>query len=142
MIVKYVPETETTLHMHPDADSLFVFLEGDTALTPQPGSGNGISHISFCYDADEEPSEPPVESEPPAESEPPTGSESPTEPTPAPSGGVQGATGTPTVTLPPTDALAGQAERSVPIATLITVLGLLSGIAALALSRRPATGRR
>jgi mannose-6-phosphate isomerase-like protein (cupin superfamily) len=33
MIVKYVPETETTLHMHPDADSLFVFLEGDTVLT-------------------------------------------------------------------------------------------------------------
>ena len=33
MIVKYVPETETTLHMHPDAESLFVFLEGDTALT-------------------------------------------------------------------------------------------------------------
>jgi len=33
MIVKYVPETETTLHMHPDAESLFVFLEGTTDLT-------------------------------------------------------------------------------------------------------------
>jgi len=121
---------------------------GDTALTPQAGTGNGISHISFCYDADDEPSEPPaeseppVESEPPAESEPPTGSESPTEPSPTPSGGVQGATGTPSVTLPPTDALAGQAQRSAPIGTLMAVLGLLSGTAALALSRRPATSRR
>src|SRR5262249_15610826 len=33
MIVKYVPETETSLHMHPDAESLFVFLEGTTDLT-------------------------------------------------------------------------------------------------------------
>lgn len=33
MIVKYVPETETTMHMHPDADSLFVFLEGNTEVT-------------------------------------------------------------------------------------------------------------
>jgi quercetin dioxygenase-like cupin family protein len=33
MIVKYVPGTETTLHCHPDADSLFVFLEGKTECT-------------------------------------------------------------------------------------------------------------
>jgi mannose-6-phosphate isomerase-like protein (cupin superfamily) len=33
MIVKYVPETETTMHAHPDCESLFVFLEGDTAVT-------------------------------------------------------------------------------------------------------------
>jgi mannose-6-phosphate isomerase-like protein (cupin superfamily) len=33
MIVKYVPDTETTMHMHPDCESLFVFLEGDTDLT-------------------------------------------------------------------------------------------------------------
>lgn len=32
MIVKYVPKTETTMHMHPDCESLFVFLEGDTDL--------------------------------------------------------------------------------------------------------------
>lgn len=32
MIVKYVPETETTMHAHPDAESLFVFLEGLTDL--------------------------------------------------------------------------------------------------------------
>ncbi len=33
MIVKYVPETETTMHMHPECESLFVFLEGTTDLT-------------------------------------------------------------------------------------------------------------
>jgi mannose-6-phosphate isomerase-like protein (cupin superfamily) len=33
MIVKYVPETETTMHAHPDCESLFVFLEGETAVT-------------------------------------------------------------------------------------------------------------
>jgi len=33
MIVKYVADTETTLHMHPDCESLFVFLEGATQLT-------------------------------------------------------------------------------------------------------------
>jgi quercetin dioxygenase-like cupin family protein len=33
MIVKYLPDTETTLHAHPDAESLFVFLEGTTRVT-------------------------------------------------------------------------------------------------------------
>jgi quercetin dioxygenase-like cupin family protein len=33
MIVKYVPDTETSLHAHPDAESLFVFLEGTTRVT-------------------------------------------------------------------------------------------------------------
>ena len=33
MIVKYVPETETTMHNHPDCESLFVFLAGTTDLT-------------------------------------------------------------------------------------------------------------
>ena len=33
MIVKYVQDTETTTHAHPDAESLFVFLEGETRLT-------------------------------------------------------------------------------------------------------------
>jgi hypothetical protein len=87
----------------------------DTGLTAQDGSGNGISHISFCYDADPPPSEappseaPPSEpaestpaseappSEPVEESEAPAESEAPSEsfreqelggtPTPAPRGG-------------------------------------------------------
>ena len=37
--------------------------KGDTDLEPQPGQGNGISHISFCYDPDEAsvPTTPPTE---------------------------------------------------------------------------------
>lgn len=41
MIVKYVPETETTMHMHPEAESLFVFLEGETDLTVDGKKGVG-----------------------------------------------------------------------------------------------------
>lgn len=41
MIVKYVPETETTMHMHPDCESLFVFLEGKTDLTVDGKKGVG-----------------------------------------------------------------------------------------------------
>jgi hypothetical protein len=70
---------------------------GDTGLVSPGESGNGISHISFCYDADAPeseapPSEPAEESEAPAESEA-APSESFREaefggtPTPAPSGG-------------------------------------------------------
>src|SRR5262245_13075293 len=50
---------------------------GDTDLGPQAGQGNGISHISFCYDGGDEPpvDEPPVDEppvdEPPAD-EPPS----------------------------------------------------------------------
>jgi mannose-6-phosphate isomerase-like protein (cupin superfamily) len=49
MIVKYVPETETTLHMHPDAESLFVFLEGTTDLTVdgKPAAGRFGSAAFF-----------------------------------------------------------------------------------------------
>jgi mannose-6-phosphate isomerase-like protein (cupin superfamily) len=42
MIVKYVPETVTSLHMHPDAESLFVFLEGTTDLTVDGRKAAGI----------------------------------------------------------------------------------------------------
>jgi hypothetical protein len=41
---------------------------GDTGLRPQAGSGNGISHISFCYDA----SNPPPPSSAPPSSAPPS----------------------------------------------------------------------
>jgi mannose-6-phosphate isomerase-like protein (cupin superfamily) len=48
MIVKYVPETETTLHMHPDAESLFVFLEGETALSVNGERVTGrFGHAAF-----------------------------------------------------------------------------------------------
>lgn len=41
MIVKYRQDTETTMHMHPDAESLFVFLEGRTRVTV-----NGTAHAA------------------------------------------------------------------------------------------------
>jgi hypothetical protein len=124
---------------------------GDTGLAPQAGNGNGISHISFCYDADEEPSSPP--STPPSEepssppssepSAPPTGSEAPSSSEePSPSGGVNPATGTPTITLPPTDALTAGSPAEAPLGSMIVLLGILSGIGAVALARRPVTGRR
>jgi hypothetical protein len=122
---------------------------GDTGLGPQAGTGNGISHVSFCYDEGEEPSEPPAESEPPteseppAESEPPTGSEEPAESDgPTPSQQVGGATGTPTITLPPTDALRAGDATTAPIGTFIAIIGTLAAAAGVSLSRRPARARR
>ena len=41
-----------------DKHNLFVYdpeSTGDSDLGPQAGQGNGISHISFCYDANEPP---------------------------------------------------------------------------------------
>jgi hypothetical protein len=52
---------------------------GDTGLSPQAGTGNGISHISFCYDEDAEPTPEPT----PAPTPEPTPAPTP-EPTPAP----------------------------------------------------------
>ena len=87
-----------------DKHNLYVYAAesmGDTGLVPQAGDGNGISHISFCYDADEETPTPtptpevtatPEESEL-AETPTPAPTETPREeelggtPTPAPAGG-------------------------------------------------------
>jgi hypothetical protein len=94
---------------------------GDTGLTHGAGQ-QGISHVSFCGDAEEpsnppseEPSTPPSEepSTPPSEepSTPPSGSEEPTqseEPSPSFSGGVNPITGAPT--LPPTDGISAAAQ--------------------------------
>ncbi|MCU0483761.1 MAG: hypothetical protein MUC54_05755, partial [Chloroflexi bacterium] len=43
----------------PTAASLESF--GDTGLGPQAGTGNGISHISFCWDTNNPPTEQPTE---------------------------------------------------------------------------------
>lgn len=86
----------------------------DTELESQDGTGNGISHILFCYDAAVQPTATPTTAPTgtptpteaptgtPAPTEAPTGSPAPTEaptgspaPTEAPTGGVGGATGTP-----------------------------------------------
>jgi hypothetical protein len=82
----------------------------DTELESQDGTGNGISHILFCYDAAAQPTTAPTGT--PAPTDAPTGSPAPTDaptgspaptdaptgspaPTDAPTGGVGGATGTP-----------------------------------------------
>jgi hypothetical protein len=90
-----------------DKHNLYVYnpeSTGDADLGPQAGAGNGISHMSFCYDTN---APTPSESQPaPSESQPaPTGSVLPIE-TQLPSndlaaGGV--ATGGTDVTPPPTD---------------------------------------
>jgi hypothetical protein len=125
---------------------------GDTDLGPQAGSGNGISHISFCYDEgnppeSEPPSNPPSEeppsnppSNPPSEepSTPPSGSEEPTQsevPSPSFSGGVNPITGAPT--LPPTDGIAAAAQPGSDTwrVLLIVMAALLASILVLTPNR-------
>jgi hypothetical protein len=129
---------------------------GDTGLVAQDGNGNGISHISFCFDKDAPPSEPPSNppSEPPSEppsnppSEPPSNppsnppSEAPsgsvaTE-TDTPSGGVEGETDVPEG--PATD-IGGNntADPGSSLPLLLIVLGIV-GLAAVVLT--PARSRR
>jgi hypothetical protein len=100
---------------------------GDTDVSPQAGNGNGISHISFCYDeAADEPTPPADGPTPPAEEEP----QAPGDPTPSPSGEVQSLQGTPDPTLPPTDTVgAAAAPASGSIVPAMLVTGLLGGIA-------------
>jgi hypothetical protein len=124
---------------------------GDTDLGPQAGTGNGISHISFCYDEgnppeSEPPSTPPSEppstppSTPPSEepSTPPSGSEEPTQseaPSPSFSGGVNPITGAPT--LPPTDGIATAAQPGSDTwrVLLIVMAALLASIMVLTPNR-------
>jgi hypothetical protein len=123
-----------------DKHNLFVYnpeSTGDTGLGPQAGLGNGISHISFCYDDDQAP--PPDEpSTPPSSGPSDEPSAPPTEETPsaAPSGEVEGVEGTPNVTLPPTDTLVTTSDDVSQAPTLIVVASLL-GLAGLLLVRRP-----
>ena len=88
-----------------DKHNLYVYnpeLTGDTNLGPQAGAGNGISHLSFCYDVG---APAPSESQPaPSDSQPPpTGSVLPIE-TQLPSDDLAaGGQGGVSVTPPPTD---------------------------------------
>jgi hypothetical protein len=55
-----------------DKHNLYVYdpeSTGDTGLVPQDGQGNGISHISFCYDEGDESTPTPTPSPTPRESE-------------------------------------------------------------------------
>ena len=133
-----------------DKHNLFVYdpeSKGDTDLGPQAGQGNGISHISFCYDEDDAPP-PPDDPEPPADEPPgdeptPPSDEpnSPDDPAPVPSGEVQGVTGTPRPTLPPTDARATYAADASALPALMVILSLvtLTGILTV---RMPSRSRR
>jgi hypothetical protein len=115
-----------------DKHHLFVYAPesmSDTDLGPQAGTGNGISHVSFCYDAD------------PASSQPASSQPAPSQP--VPSGGVAGATGTPSITLPPTDGLLGAEGGALPVPTglLAIVVGLIGIVASVAI-QVPARARR
>jgi hypothetical protein len=133
-----------------DKHNLFVYdpeSTGDTDLGPQAGQGNGISHISFCYDNDDP--TPPADEPPGDEPTPPTDDPTPTpdvpstpdEPTPSPSGEVQGVTGTPAPTLPPTDMLSSGASTgsAIPAALVVITLVTLTGILTV---RMPSRSRR
>ena len=123
---------------------------GDTDLGPQAGQGNGISHISFCYDEDDAPPPPPQDDpgppadEPPADEPPADEPNTPDDPapTPTPEGEVKGVTGTPKPTLPPTDALTtveGEAPAALP--GLIVVIAA-AGAIGVATARRQPKARR
>lgn len=103
---------------------------GDTGLGPQSGSGNGISHLSFCYDAgDATPTPTPT----------PTPTGTPTTPTGTPTtpgGGVAGGNPTPTPagTLPNT---ATSTETSLPtLALSLLLIASLGALVSVSMARR------
>ena len=107
---------------------------GDTGLSPQAGQGNGISHLSFCYDAGGTTATPTPTPTPSGTPTTPTGT--PTTPTGTPTtpgGGVAGGNPTPTPagTLPNT---AASTQTSVP--TLALSLLLIGSLGALVSVRR------
>ena len=86
-----------------DKHNLYVYdpeSTGDTGLGPQAGSGNGISHISFCYDEGENPTPTPTPTPSPTPSESELGG-TPT-PSPTPRESELGGNPTPTPELPDT----------------------------------------
>jgi hypothetical protein len=109
-----------------DKHNLYVYnpeSTGDTGLGPQAGEGNGISHLSFCYDADAP--APSVSQPAPSVSQP-----APSESQAAPTGGVlpiatdlgAGGQGGDAVTPPPTDTAdveRAQTQVAWPIVLLI-----------------------
>jgi hypothetical protein len=118
-----------------DKHNLYVYdpeSMGDTQLGPQAGSGNGISHISFCYDAGgSTPTPTPTPSPTPRESE--LGGT----PTPTPRESELGGNPTPTPELPDT----ATTGLEVQVPSLILALILVASLAALMYARL-ATDRR
>jgi hypothetical protein len=132
-----------------DKHNLFVYAPestGDTDLGPQAGQGNGISHISFCYDDAPPPPpvdepEPPVD-EPPADEPPADEPNTPDDPAPTPSGEVQGVTGTPDPTLPPTDTAAADAGESGAGLQVLLIVIMIVAITGIVTVRMPSRSRR
>jgi hypothetical protein len=114
-----------------DKHNLYVYnpeSTGDTGLSPQAGSGNGISHISFCYDAG---------GATPTPTPTPTPTGTPTTPTATPAGGgVLGGNPAPTPagTLPNT---ATSPLTSAPALGLsLLLIGSLGALVSVRLARR------
>ena len=90
----------------------------DTGLGPQAGQGNGISHISFCYDVEEEESVPESAEESVAESVPASAEQS-----------VEAGTGTPAASNPDTAGIFGGSNPLPTIAFSLILLASLAGLA-------------
>ena len=124
-----------------DKHNLYVYnpeSTGDTDLGPQAGAGNGISHISFCYDTN---APVPSESQPaPSDSQPaPTGSVLPIE-TQLPSNDLAaGGQGDVSVTPPPTDTTQiGSEKQHEGFALVLLILATVVAIAFFVTPARPA----
>jgi hypothetical protein len=113
-----------------DKHNLYVYnpeSTGDTGLGPQSGQGNGISHISFCYDTgDATPTPSPTPT--PTPSPTPTGGQLGGTPTPTPTGGQLGGNPTPTPGEVPDTALGELTQAP----TLVVSLILLASLATMA----------
>ena len=114
-----------------DKHNLYTYIPestGDTGLSPQSGQGNGISHLSFCYDAGGTTPTPTPTGTPGTPGTPTTPTGTPT----TPGGGVAGGNPTPTPagTLPNT---ATSTETSLP--TLALSLLLVASMGALVSAR-------
>ncbi|HSL33277.1 MAG TPA: hypothetical protein VK871_06480, partial [Candidatus Limnocylindrales bacterium] len=137
-----------------DKHNLYVYdpeSTGDTDLGPQSGTGNGISHISFCYDAGANPTPTPVVTPSPtpvvtpsptpvvtpSPTPTPTGSELPaSSEQPTPTGQVGGVVGTPAVTPPSTDAF-GPSSAATGESWRIVLAALAGVIATLLVFTQP-----
>jgi hypothetical protein len=103
-----------------DRHNLYVYnpeSTGDTGLGPQAGNGNGISHISFCYDAG---------------GTPPTTNP----PTTPPGGGVLGGNPTPTPRASLPNTAATPATTTPAFALSLLLIGSLGGFVSIRLARR------
>lgn len=137
-VVVWSGESNHALYVYaPTASSPEAF--GDTNLTA--GSGEEpISGVTFCKDYDNPQPTPTPTAEP---TPTPTGEVEPTStpttaPTPTPTGDVEAATGTPTVTLPPTDTLGSTPSTPAGEGWRLILLAM-AGILASALLLTPAS---